>query len=174
MVFPILAVKSRHRYFFDCSRIQAAHVNAVTVRMRSRHIERFDATCLTKHVLCHTGVEGVDRKRFRTLDESEAGFRHDQMKKPAFTTDRTVAFDRFDRSRRFDLESHTAAMAATAVFNQVSFSFLERAQLRRRFHLFVVLTAAGGAVAFGAMIEDFLGRRNVGGLALPGFQCRIL
>jgi hypothetical protein len=120
MVLPILAVKRGHRNFFDCSRFQTAHVNAVTVWMRSRNIKRFDATSCTKHMLGDPGVECVNGERFGTLDKNEPRFRHDQMEKPALAADRTVAFDRFDRSRSFDLESDTAAMAATAVFDQVN------------------------------------------------------
>ena len=120
MILPILAVEGDHRNFFDRSRFQASYVNAVTVRMRSGNIEGFYTTCFTKHVYGDTGVECVGRKRFRTLDKSEARFGHDQMEKSALTADRTVAFDRFDRRRRFNLEPHPAAMAATAVFDQVT------------------------------------------------------
>ena len=122
MGLPIPAVEGGHRNFFDCSRFQAAHVNTVTVGMRSRNIERFDATGFTKHVLRDTGVEGISGNRFRTLDKREPRLRHDQMKKPALSTDRTIAFDRFDRSRCFNLEPDPAAMAATAVFDHVALS----------------------------------------------------
>jgi hypothetical protein len=120
MVLPMLAVKGDHRHFFDGSRFQAAHVDAVTVRVRSRNIERFDAACFTEHVLRHTGVEGVSRKRFRTLDKSETGLWHDEMQKPALAADRAVAFNGVDLGLSFNLELYPAAMASAAVFDQVT------------------------------------------------------
>src|SRR5262245_36446900 len=49
-----------------------------------------------------------------------------------------------------------------------------KAALRGCFHLSIVLTAPGSAVALGAMIENFLRRRNIGSLAFPRLQRRIL
>src|SRR5215468_4114948 len=49
-----------------------------------------------------------------------------------------------------------------------------RQRLRGCFHLSIVLTASGSAVALGAMIENFLCRRHIGSLAFPRLQRRIL
>src|SRR5215470_12588824 len=46
-------------------------------------------------------------------------------------------------------------------------------ELRGCFHLSIVLTASGSAVALGAMIENFLCRRHIGSLAFPRLQRRI-
>ena len=72
-------------------------------------------------MLGDTGVECVDGERFPTLDKSKPGLGHDEMEKTALTADRTVAFYSFDRSRRFNLEPHPAAMASTTMFDQVTF-----------------------------------------------------
>ena len=94
------------------------------------------------------------------------------MKKSAFAADRTIAFESVYLGLSFNLKLHPAAVASAAVFDQVT--FLRPAQLGGCFHLLVIRTTAGGAVALGAVIENFLRRRDVGGIASPRFQCRIL
>src|SRR5918996_4193687 len=42
------------------------------------------------------------------------------------------------------------------------------------FHLFGITSAAGGAIAFGSVIKDFLCRENICGFAFPRFKRRIL
>src|SRR5262249_11050460 len=49
-----------------------------------------------------------------------------------------------------------------------------RQRLRGCFHLSIVLTASGSAVALGAMIENLLRRRHIGSLAFPRLQRWIL
>src|SRR5262245_29544586 len=120
MGFPMLAVKGDDCNFSDRGRLQTAHIDAVTVGMRSRDIERLDPARFTKQMLGDTGVECVSRQRFRALDETEPRLRDDEMKKPAFAADRTVAFDGFNLSLCFDLKLDPAAMASTPVFDQLN------------------------------------------------------
>src|SRR5215475_6410280 len=49
-----------------------------------------------------------------------------------------------------------------------------RQRLRGCFHLSIVLTASGSAVALGAMVENLLRRRHIGSLAFPRLQRWIL
>src|SRR5262249_54562284 len=49
-----------------------------------------------------------------------------------------------------------------------------RQRLRGCFHLSIVLTASGSAVALSAMIENLLRRRHIGSLAFPRLQRWIL
>src|SRR5215831_16097762 len=49
-----------------------------------------------------------------------------------------------------------------------------RQRLRGCFHLSIVLTASGSAVALGAMIENLLRHRHIGSLAFPRLQRWIL
>lgn len=123
MFLPILAVKGCHCNFTDRRRLQAAHIDTVTVRMRSGYVERFNPADFAKQMLGDTGIECVRRKGFRTLDESELRFRHDEMKKSALAADRTIALDRFYLRRRFDLKLHHAAMASTPVLDQRPYTF---------------------------------------------------
>jgi hypothetical protein len=71
MVLPMLAIERDDGDFSDCARLQAAHINAVVLRMRSRNIERLDPADFAKQMLGDSGVECVGRKRFRTLVKSE-------------------------------------------------------------------------------------------------------
>jgi hypothetical protein len=123
MFLPMLAFKGYHLDFTDRGGLQAAHIDAVTFRMRSGYIERFNAAHFAKQMLGDTGIECVRCKRFRTLDESELRFRHDEMKKTALAADRTIAIDGFYLRRRFDLKLHYAAMAPTAMLDQRSYTF---------------------------------------------------
>jgi hypothetical protein len=120
MGFPILAVKGDDGNFSDCGRLQAAHINTVTVGMRSRDIEGFDPARFTKQMLGDAGVERVGRQRFRTLEKSEPRFRHDEMKKSAFAANRTVTFDGFYISLCFHLKLDPTAMASASVFDQLN------------------------------------------------------
>jgi hypothetical protein len=52
------------------------------------------------------------------LEENEARFWHDEMKKTALAADRTVAFVGFYLRRRFDFEHYLAAVASTPVLNE--------------------------------------------------------
>ena len=59
MGVPILAVKGDDCNFSNRSRLQTAHIDAVTVGMRSRDIERFDPARFTKQMFGNAGVERV-------------------------------------------------------------------------------------------------------------------
>ena len=59
MFLPILAIKGYHSNFSDRSRLQAAHINTVTVGMRSRNIEGFNPAHFAKQMLGNAGVECV-------------------------------------------------------------------------------------------------------------------
>src|SRR5262245_28561640 len=66
-------------------------------------------------------------------------------------------------------QKHANRRAATGSNQSIA-----RPRLRGSFHLSIVRTAPGSAVALGAMIENFLCRRNIGSLAFPRLQRRIL
>jgi len=59
MFLPMLAVKGYHRNFSDRGRLQAAHIDTVTVWMRSGYVERFNPAHFAKQMLRDTGVECV-------------------------------------------------------------------------------------------------------------------
>jgi len=52
------------------------------------------------------------------LEENEARFRHDEMKKTGLAADRTVAIVGFYLLWRFDLELYLTAVASTPVLNK--------------------------------------------------------
>jgi hypothetical protein len=120
MILPMLAVERDNGDFSDGARLQAAHINAVVLRMGSRNIERLDAADLTKEMFGDSGVECIGRKRFLPLEEPKPRPWNDEMKKTRFTADRAIAFDRFYVRFRLNLESYPAAMASTAVLDHVS------------------------------------------------------
>ena len=59
MCLPMLAIKGYDGNLSDCSRLQATHIDAVTVGMRSRNIEGFDPAHFTKQMLGDAGIECV-------------------------------------------------------------------------------------------------------------------
>ena len=95
MILPMLAIERDNGDFSYGARLQAAHINAVVLRMGSRNIKRLDAADLAKEMFGNSGVECIRRKRFLPLEESEPRPWNDEMKKTCFTADRAIAFDRF-------------------------------------------------------------------------------
>ena len=61
MLLPILAVELPYRDLDNRCRIQTSYVDAVTVWVRPRNIERFDPTYIAEEMLGDTSVEGVGR-----------------------------------------------------------------------------------------------------------------
>jgi len=59
VLLPILAIKGYHNNFSNRSRLQAAHIDAVTIGIGSRNIEGFDPAPFAKQMLGHAGIECV-------------------------------------------------------------------------------------------------------------------
>lgn len=59
MPLAVLAVKLFDRDPLDGPRLEAAHIDAITVRVGTRHVKRLDAANLAEHVPGETGVKGI-------------------------------------------------------------------------------------------------------------------
>ena len=79
VLFPVSAVKLLNSDFFEAGLIQAAQVNAVTIRIGTRNVEGFDAAGFTKHVFSFAGIKGICGEIVCTLQQFEAGFGYYQM-----------------------------------------------------------------------------------------------
>src|SRR5689334_5671055 len=55
----ILTIEGLDRDALDGCAVDASRVDAVAVRVRTRHIKRFDTTHGTEKMLCHAGIERV-------------------------------------------------------------------------------------------------------------------
>ena len=115
-LFPVAPVERRDRER-DRLRVEAAHVDAVAVRVRARNIERFDAAGLAERVPGDAGIEGVNAQIFRSLEQLESGARYDEVQVARFRADRTVALAHLDVLGRFHFEPNRAAVAASGVFH---------------------------------------------------------
>src|SRR5437667_3942181 len=115
LLLPLAAVEWLHLDAFHRSWIETASVDAVTVGVRPRHVERFDATGGAEQVLRSPGVERVGREGFLTLEQSKARLGHDEMQKSRLGADGAIAVGDFEPSRREHLESHPAAMTTAFV-----------------------------------------------------------
>src|SRR5882762_1184245 len=89
--FPLLAVDFGDDHFTNGSAVEATGVNAVSIRVRARNIERLDATGRAKQVFGRAGVELIGRQRIRTGQQLESRFRNGQMQVAGFRADRAVA-----------------------------------------------------------------------------------
>src|SRR5215470_6427302 len=120
MFLPMLAVESGDRNFLDRRNLQAAHVDTVAVRIRSRNIKRFDAAHPAKQVLGDPRVKRIRRETFRPLKQNKPRFGNDEMKIAGPAANRAVAFRGLDFLRGFDFELHATTMATPRMNHEQS------------------------------------------------------
>src|SRR4051812_34146004 len=117
LLLPIAPVASDGAHAGHGPRVQAARVHAVSVRMRARHVEGFDATYRTEQVARCAGVELVGGESGGIAQQPEMRGGHDQVQVTALSADRAVAVQNLDVGRSLHLESHPPAMAAAVMSN---------------------------------------------------------
>jgi hypothetical protein len=118
--FPILPVEWGDRDCLYRARVEAAHVDAVTIGIRARHVEGFNPANFTEQMSGDTGIEHVGREGVGALQQFESRLRHDEMKKARLAADRAVALIRFDLRGREDFESHTPAVATAEMLDPIT------------------------------------------------------
>src|SRR5689334_12489143 len=79
LLLPLAPVERLDLHRLHGSRVEATDVDAVAVRMRPRHIERFDAAGRAEEVPRYAGVERVRGQRFRALQQAKLRRGHDEM-----------------------------------------------------------------------------------------------
>jgi hypothetical protein len=120
VLFPIDPIELTDLDVRNRLRFQTMHIHAEAVRVRARHVKRFDPTNSAKEMARDASVESVGREEFRSLNQSEADFGNDEMKVTALTANRTIALGRFDLGWRRHLELHPAAVTTAGMFDQVA------------------------------------------------------
>ena len=113
--FPFAAIERLHRHRFDGVAVDAAHVDADPIRMRTRNVEGFHAADRAEEVLGDVGIERVGRQRIAAADQLEAVRRHDEVQIPELAADGAIAVRDLEVGRRDDLETNAAAMTTTGV-----------------------------------------------------------
>src|SRR5204862_7651334 len=93
---PFAAVERLDLDGLDRPRIQAARVDAVAIRARARHVERFAAAGRAEKMLRGSGVEGIARQEFLALKQPEARLGHDEMQIPRLGADGAIALGDFE------------------------------------------------------------------------------
>src|SRR5512145_1087218 len=150
-LFPVPAVEWRNIHLADGLRIDAAHVDAVAVRIRTRHIERLDAAHPAEKMPGDSGVERISRKKLRALNQGEARLGHDKMEIAALAAHRAVALARLDFRGRLDFKAHAPAVATSRMPGHNS--ACRKQTSGRRFQLLGIAAGARSAVHFRAMVE---------------------
>ena len=97
--------------------IQTSHVDAETVGIGTRHVERLDAANCAKEMLGNSRVERVRREILSALHQLKVGFGNDEMQKAALAANRAVALARFNVDGRHHFEPDPPAMAPAAMVN---------------------------------------------------------
>src|SRR5690348_2754532 len=98
--------------------VHAAHVDAVAVRMRTRHVERFHAAMFAEQMPRHAGVEAVLGQCVRAADQTEPRSGYDQVNVARHPADRAGAGLYERPRRRVDFEADLAAMAPARAHDQ--------------------------------------------------------
>ena len=88
---PLLAVDLNHCRSRHGSFIQAAHVDAVAIRMRAWNIERFDAAARAEKMLGSAGIELIGGQGILSGNEFEARGRDYEMQISRFAANGAVA-----------------------------------------------------------------------------------
>ena len=91
------------------------NIDAESVRVRSRYIERLDAAESTEMMLRDTSIECVGRNRILALQKPKIIPRYEKVQETALLADAAVTFRRLDIGRRLNLEFHRTAVATSHV-----------------------------------------------------------
>ena len=96
-------------------RINAIDIDAHTIGVRPRYVERLDAAMLAKIVLRRVCVERVFADVGFVRQQAKIVIAYDEVQETRHTADTAIALCSVNFCRRIDLESHFAAMATTCV-----------------------------------------------------------
>ena len=80
ILFPIGAVEVFNRNLIKAALVQAIYIDAVTIRIRSWHVEGLDPAVPAKQVFSRPGIELVAAQIVRAAKQLEVIGRHDQVK----------------------------------------------------------------------------------------------
>lgn len=78
-LLPAATVKGLDGHFLELALVHAAHIDALAMRVRSRHIKGLDTAVAAKGVLRHTRVKPVGRQHVFTLQETESLQRNNKV-----------------------------------------------------------------------------------------------
>src|SRR6185436_19320914 len=115
VLLPVPAVDPAHARDLESSLVQAAHVDAVAVRVRARHVEGLDAAVRAEEVPRDFRVELVVGQRILAGEQPEILFLDEQVLVPRACAHRAVAIAHLECLRRLDLEAHAPAMATAGM-----------------------------------------------------------
>ena len=119
---PFATIERSNRQLLDRFRIDAPCIHADAIRMRTRHIERFDAADGTKQMLGRVSIETVCSERVVAAKQFESIGRDHEMQVAGLAADGAVAFRYFQSLRRNDLKSDATTVTASAMRNHWSSS----------------------------------------------------
>jgi hypothetical protein len=118
-LLPVLAVERLNHLGLDRARIEAARVDAETVRIGARDVERLDPASATEEMARHAGVEGVFNEHLGAGEQSKTRGRDDEMPERRHRADRAVAVMHQQVRGSIDLETDCSAVTAAAVSDEV-------------------------------------------------------
>ena len=119
---PFAAIQRSNRQLLDRFRIDTSCVHADAIRMRPRHVERFDAAHGTEQVLGRVSIEAVGPKRVAAAKQFKSIGRDHEVQVTGLAANGAVAFGYAQPLRRDDLKSDTTTMTTTAMRNHWSSS----------------------------------------------------
>jgi hypothetical protein len=94
--------------------LQAEHIDRIGIRRDAGTVERVGSAAFAEIMFRRTGIELVQRQRFRALQQPEPVGGHAMHDRIAAAADRTVA-DRDTVQIRIDLENDVPAVATTPI-----------------------------------------------------------
>ena len=115
VTFPVATVERRDIHLFDRSRIETASVDAYSVRVRSRDIERLYSALPAEQVFCDATVEPVFDEAVLPGYQFESLPRNDQRQVTRFRTNTAITFGYIDFRGSLYLEADPAAVTSAAV-----------------------------------------------------------
>jgi len=119
MFFPLPPVEIRNPNSGNGFRLEAADIDAHSVRIGARNIEGFDAAVGAESVPGDPGVEGVGGEIRLALDEAEPAGGNDQVEVGGHRADRTVTELDLELGGRIDFESNPTAVTSAGVGYEV-------------------------------------------------------
>src|SRR6266481_299824 len=120
LLFPFTTVARPDADFLHRSRVEAARVHAETIRMRTRHVERFDAANRTEQVLGRVRVEAVRCQNIAARKQLEAIGGNHQVQVARLAAHGAVAVGNLELGRCHHFESDATAMTTAGVCNHES------------------------------------------------------
>src|ERR1700704_895462 len=117
----MLAVEWRDACHAEGALLKAAHIDAIAVGLRARHVEALYSAHGAKMMLCRSSVEAVGGDPTGAGEQPEALLGYDQMHIAGHAADRAIAVLDFDLVGRQHLEGDGAAMAPALLPAQGTF-----------------------------------------------------